>query len=114
MTTWLFDFLRGIYTDIENGIVIGVLFLDLKKTCVSVNHYILLLKLQSAGLTEFTVNWFASYLSNNFQLTKVNNAQSSKKWVEYGAPQGSIQGPLLFMIFINDLPNISNKCRIHL
>ncbi len=60
--TCLLDFLDGIHDDIERGVVSGVLFLDLRKAFNSVNHYILLRKLRSAGLTEFTVNWFASYL----------------------------------------------------
>ena len=61
-TTCLLDFLDGIYDDIENGMVSGVLFLDLKKVFDSVNHYILLRKLRNAGLSEFTASWFASYL----------------------------------------------------
>ncbi len=113
-TTCLIDFLDGIYDDIENGMVSGVLFLDLKKAFDLVNHKILLNKMRSAGLSTKCVKWFDSYLKNRCQATKVNNEMSSVGRVRYGIPQGSILGLLLFVIYINDLPQSLHDSRVHL
>ena len=107
-TTCLVSFLSNIFDNIENGVVSGVLFLDLKKAFDSVDHCMMEQKLEAAGLTESAVSWFRSYLGGRTQVTKVNNVLSDKKTVSYGVPQGSKLGPLMFIIFVNDLPgNIS-------
>ncbi|CAB3985200.1 Hypothetical predicted protein [Paramuricea clavata] len=89
----------------DAGLINGVLFLDLKKAFDTVNHKILLSKLGCYGIRGLALSWFQSYLSNRKQICKVNNSLSTFQNITCGIPQGSNLGPLLFTIYINDLPN---------
>ena len=91
---------------LENGKYVLGVFLDFSKAFDTVNHTILLTKLYHYGIRGPAFTWFQSYLSDRQQFVTYNGIQSSMKVVKCGVPQGSILGPILFLLYINDLANI--------
>ena len=87
---------------IDRGNVNGVVFLDLKKAFDSVDHTILLSKLSAYGIQENAHTWFKSYLENRTQICSVNGSLSKTCSLQCGIPQGTILGPLLLLLYIND------------
>ena len=92
----------------KNEYTLGV-FIDLSKAFGTVDHSILLRKLESYGITDWNYAWIKSYLSNRLQYIQIDeNSGTEFCVVKCGAPQGSTLGPLLFLLYVNDLKNVSS------
>ena len=97
------------YSFQKEQFTLGV-FIDLSKAFDTVDHLILRKKLKLFGITDKNLAWFKSYLSNRKQYIQIGeNSKADLKYVTCGFPQGSILGPFLFLVHVNDLPN---ACRL--
>lgn len=96
----------------DEGLLTGAVFIDLRKAFNSVDHDLLIKKLESYGFKNNELNWFKSYLSDRKQVVSVGKEISDYCPIMSRAPQGSILGPLSFVLFINYLPEVLTKCQI--
>jgi hypothetical protein len=84
----------------DDGLFTGVVLIDLQKAFDTVDHSILTTKLKAMGVDRSSVSWFESYLSGRKQFVNVNVSQSESGHITCGVPQGSILGPLVFVIYV--------------
>jgi hypothetical protein len=107
-----FEFTKHISTEIGDGRRVLVTFLDLAKAFDSIDRLKLILKLQYIGVRS--LEWFKSYLENRLQYVSINGSDSDKTGIDYGVVQGSTLGPLLFLIYINNLEKVATKGKLFL
>ena len=108
------DIVNTILQNIDNGKFSCGVFIDLKKAFDAVNHEILLAKLENYGVRGVINYWFRSYLTDRKQNTEVNNVVSETETTLWGVPQGSVLGPLLFLLYIYDIYKSSSLFSFYL
>ena len=113
-TTQLVEVYHHLSSAVDKNKEIRIIFLDISKAFDKVWHTGLLYKLQKIGISGKLLDWFNSYLKNHLQRVTINGTCSGWEIVLSGVPQGSVLGPLLFLIYITDICNQTNYCNVRL
>ena len=90
----------------DKGLMTGMMLIDLQKAFDTIDHDILWKRLSAIGFSNHIIGWFKSYLSNRLFRVNLGNCYSDPSNITCGVPQGSILGPLLFLIYVNDIPQV--------
>ena len=93
----------------DEGLLTGMIFIDLQKAFDIINHEVLLQKLKAIRFSEQSIHWCRSYLCDWIFLVKTENKLSDFGKISRGVPQGSLLGPLLFLIYVNDMPQAAKS-----
>ena len=109
----LINVTENIRKALDDGNIGCGVFVDLQKAFDIVDHQILLAKLNHYGIRGVSNDWFKSYLSNRNQYVSINGYESGFAAINCGVPQGSVLGPLLFLLYINDLNQAIKFCKVH-
>ena len=113
-TLAVLDINTRIIKALDDGNYAASVFLDFAKAFDTVNHEILIDELENYGVRGIVKNWFESYLKNRHQIVKIGDTLSDKMQITCGVPQGSILGPILFLLYINDIKNSSKILKFFL
>ena len=102
-----------IRNNMDSGNLTGLILLDLQKAFDTVNHDILLRKLSAPGISDSATSWCRSYLTGRGQFVDLSGVSSPTLGITSGVPQGSILGPLLFLLYVNDMVTaIDAHCKL--